>query len=498
MQTQTETPVLQFDGGRTAPTDGFQLACEPMTKIPYSYQLAAVETILHFRRVILGLQPGMGKTLCMQAVAADEALWGRRSLFIVPPSLSVSPWDEEFRLDYPHLNVQIVTGTKPGELPADADIVIMPDSIVSSRVEDIKDWGPHCLFGDEAHRFKSPDSKRTKAMIEVGDLIPDDGIVVMGTGTLSVNHAGDVYHPLRITGEDNAKAVSYGPTWKDFLEVHCETMLAWKKLVVTGCQDVEFLRKKLMASCMINIPRDEVLDLPDRTFSHIDLTLSQSSKGYKEYAFAQKNFLDWVMDNFGEESMERASKAEAMVKLMRLWELDGKAKAPATVEYITNLVEQDEPVVCMAWHSTVLDALVDGLRSNGLAVGAIRGGMDSVAKAQIVDMFQAGQLDVVVGQIEAAGTGLTLTAARHLVFAQLPWSPAAYGQASDRIYRIGQTKTVQIHMLCGHVAGQPMVSTKMWDVLVSKAKVTDAVNNGKPSTIDTSAVISEVLSSYGF
>jgi hypothetical protein len=107
---------------------------------------------------------------------------------------------------------------------------------------------------------------------------------------------------------------------------------------------------------------------------------------------------------------------------------------------------------------------------------------------------------VVVGQITSAGTGLTLTAARHAVFAQLPWSPGSFSQAADRIYRIGQTRKVVCHILAGgDMDGQEMVSQRMYGVIQAKAQECDVVNTGKTGvTIATSdSVIHEVLESYG-
>jgi SNF2 family DNA or RNA helicase len=268
--------------------------------------------------------------------------------------------------------------------------------------------------------------------------------------------------------------------------------MAWKKRVVVGCQDVEGLRQRLVSTCMVNIPRGEVLDLPERTFNQASLVLDPDSQA--RYNNVNKHFLDWVMANYGEDSMKRAAKAEALVKLMKLWEVDGKVKVKATAAYVQNMVDQDEQVVVMAWHKSVLDGLKEQLEKNGTRVGMLVGGMTAEARDEVVHWFQAGAYDVVIGQIAAAGVGLTLTAAANIVFAQLPWSPAVFAQATDRIYRIGQERSVTVHIL--NMEGG--VSHRLWDVLQSKAHVVDGINNGEPTSIDPGSVTNAVLETYGW
>lgn len=487
-----------FDGARTSPSASFELPVKPKTKTLYSYQLAAVETILQKRRVLAGLQPGMGKTAILQAVAAARALEGERTLVIVPPALRPM-WMKEFAADYPQLNVQTTTGMKPQPLP-DADVVVMNDSLIAGRVEDILDWEPGAILVDEAHRMKNVESRRTKAMFQIAAEYDSDQtlngsnavIMAMATGTLATNNAGDVYAPLRVTGKQNAADVSGDAKWSRFLDEWCETEIAWKRRVVVGCKDVEGLRQKLLETCMINVPRDEVLDLPARTFSQVDLQLSD--KDMAEYKYVQKMFLQWVMEQFGEDAALRASKAEAITRMMRLWEYDGKAKVRTTCEYVTNLTDQGEQVVVMAWHSSVMKEIAERLEAQGLRVACINGGVSADDKAATVELFQAGKIDVVVGQIAAAGVGLTLTASCHIVFAQLPWSPAVFAQATDRIYRIGQERHTFVHVL----NMEDGISQRLWGVLNEKAKIVDGINNGQPTTIDPGSVISSVLEGFGW
>jgi SNF2 family DNA or RNA helicase len=488
------TAPTVFDGERTSPSEGFALTVAPATKGLYAYQLAAVETCLSQGRVLLGLEPGLGKTAIIQAVAAHHAAQGKRTLIVVPPSLRISPWASEFAQDYPSLRVAVVEGQKAAPLP-DAEVVIVGDSIVSHRLADILAWAPDALAVDEAHRLKSRTSKRSKAVAAIADSLPVDASVILATGTLVANRVGDVWQPLAITGRRNATAVSGSPSWTAFAQRWCETQMVWtgraQVLTVLGCLDPEGLRRRLVETCMVSVPRDEVLDLPPRTTAVRALAVNGDATRYRRI---ERDFLAWVREHRGDDAAKRAEKAEAITKLMALWQEDGLAKVKASAEYIGSLVEQDEQVVVMAHHTAVIEALWTRLTEAGHRVATIVGGMTAAEKADTVERFQAGEIDVLVGQITAAGTGLTLTAARHLVFVQTPWSPGDLTQASDRIYRIGQERHVTTHVL----TGLGMVSESLWGVLQGKAEDADRINAGRASAWTGDSVLDEVLTGYGW
>jgi SWI/SNF-related matrix-associated actin-dependent regulator 1 of chromatin subfamily A len=485
--------AAQFHGARHNPSRCFVLPVSPLTKKPYNYQLAAVETILTHKRVLLGFQPGMGKTLILQAVTAAVAAEGGKTLVVVPPSLRISPWAEDFAADFPGLSVAVIEGRKADAFP-DVDVVIIGDSVMQYRTEDIIAFNPAAILVDEAHRYKSRTAKRSKAILQLADHFPES-TVVMATGTVAYNNAADVYQPLRVANRVAAKAISGGESWTKFMQRWCEVQVIWtgskQVMVAKGCTDPGELRSRLLKNVMVSVPREDVLDLPERTFAVRQLALNSAAR---EYRRVEKDFLAWVAATHGDDAHKRAAKAEAVVKMRWLWELDGLAKVAAAVEYVQALTDQGEQVVLMGWHTKVLLAVTQELRKQGITSTSVVGGMSAQAKADVVNRFQAGDVQVLVGQIEAAGTGLTLHASCNIVFLQLPWSPGSFGQASDRVYRIGQKRNITIHVL----NGLGMVSEHLWDVLNAKAHVVDAINTGRASTIDPETVINEVLSKFGW
>lgn len=123
------------------------------------------------------------------------------------------------------------------------------------------------------------------------------------------------------------------------------------------------------------------------------------------------------------------------------------AKVPLVADHVQKLVECEEPVILFAYHKSVIDALVERLEKMGLRVGIITGKVPPNKRQAVVDKFQAGDLDVVIGNILAMGVGFTMTRARFVVFAELDWVPALIEQAEDRAWRNGQLNAVVVQHL---------------------------------------------------
>ena len=484
----------------TQASPGWKLPVAPEGIDLYGYQKAAVETILEHHNVVLGLEPGMGKTIVALSAVAALAAKGHRTLVIVPPSLRVDPWQRDAAKRFPHLRVAIVEGTKSAPLP-DVDVVIMGDSVTSSREEDILAWRPTGLVVDEAHRCKSRTSARSKAALEISEYVRGrDGYVILLTGTLSVNDPAEIFQPLRIAGA--TRALSGSDYYSDFLRRWCITETVWtgakEVLKCVGAADPEGMHERLREIAYVRVAREDVLDMPDKVWVHRSLHLNGDLATYRRM---ESDFIAWVNGERGAEAGRRAAKAEAVTKLMALWQEAGKAKVKAAAEYVTNLVEQGEQVVVMGWHAAVIGGLRDVLESttvHGRKVTTVSvvGGMTADDKATAQDTFRAGTADVLLGNITAAGVGLNLDNAAHLVFVQLPWSAGDLIQASDRIYRVTQRRACTIHVL----GALGTVDERLSAVLDRKVDITNQINAGDFSgQSDFSGSVADgVLSSYGY
>lgn len=138
-------------------------------------------------------------------------------------------------------------------------------------------------------------------------------------------------------------------------------------------------------------------------------------------------------------------------------------------DVIEHLVDLDHQVVVMAHHKDVVQGIKDGLEAVGKTVVTLTGDCNQQHRQDSVDTFQAGKADVFIGTIGAAGVGITLTKASHVVFAELDWVPGNMSQAEDRCHRIGQTDSVLVQ----HLVVDKSLDARIAEALVDKQKVLD-------------------------
>ena len=104
-------------------------------------------------------------------------------------------------------------------------------------------------------------------------------------------------------------------------------------------------------------------------------------------------------------------------------------------------------VVIFAYHREVISQLAEGL-SNNFGVVTLTGASTTKERQHAVDTFQKDPYtQIFIGQIQAAGTGITLTAASTVIFAEFTWTPSDLAQAIDRCHRIGQKDNVTAQFL---------------------------------------------------
>ena len=114
------------------------------------------------------------------------------------------------------------------------------------------------------------------------------------------------------------------------------------------------------------------------------------------------------------------------------------------------------------------------LRARGMPAQFLHGGVPAAKRQEIVDRFQSGDGVALILSVRAAGTGLNLTRAGHVIHFDRPWNPAVEDQATDRAHRIGQHRTVNVH----HLIAEGTVEDRIAELLARKRGLTEAVLAG--------------------
>jgi SWI/SNF-related matrix-associated actin-dependent regulator 1 of chromatin subfamily A len=504
----------------------------------YAWQAAAYlyanDSIARWGGALLGDDMGLGKTQVLFALIADALRIRPQGGYaiVVAPTVVEAGYRQDLRAAFPGLSLHVVKGRKPGTLPT-ADIYLISDDSLTMKAwmtteyTDQRDrkhlqatpWVTEAaiIVRDEIHRDKGNQAKptgRAKVMLAVGQALRNIGTpLVAATGTLLTNRPVEAFLPLQIIGGDTllTTLTPGGSTARSFLWRYC----APKQIIVQGgrkatvygvdteeCERLhEYLRRTIYC-------RREKSDLPGDVLPHsgwIVTPLALPADVMTRYKRVEKDLYNLILEEQGIEAAWRAEKNQTLRQIGMLWQEAGAAKTQAAVDYVSTLVEGGDQAVVFYQHNDTHLALAKAFANAGIATLTINGKVTGDARVDVVNDFQAGDVPVVLCNIKAAGMGVTLTAACHAVFVQVPWSAGDLKQAADRILRVdaitrdraagGGKVTWHVLQSC-YDNGDPTFDAAMWSVLENKAKVCDAVNAGRMITMPEESVMYEALKAW--
>jgi len=190
-------------------------------------------------------------------------------------------------------------------------------------------------------------------------------------------------------------------------------------------------------------------DIPPKQRARLNIELPEKIRS--RYRSAEQDFGAWLEKELADrmdagearDSAARALAAEALIKIGYLRRILAVGKVFAAADWTARVVRAGEQVVLFAEHKAVISRLQRSLRKQGIPFVTIDGSTSSKDRQRAVDLFQKRKVPVFIGS-KAAKEGLTLTAARHLLFVERYWTSAEEEQGEDRIRRIGQTHATKI------------------------------------------------------
>ncbi|WP_424640582.1 DEAD/DEAH box helicase [Embleya sp. AB8] len=155
--------------------------------------------------------------------------------------------------------------------------------------------------------------------------------------------------------------------------------------------------------------------------------------------------------------------------------LDGRSgKLELLDELLDTILAEDGAVLVFTQYVTMARLLAKHLDARGIGNHLLHGGTTPARREELVDRFQAGEVPVFLLSLKAAGTGLNLTRADHVVHYDRWWNPAVEEQATDRAYRIGQMRPVQVHRFIA----EGTIEDRIAEMLRDKRTLADSVLAG--------------------
>ena len=372
----------------------------------YPHQVQAVQWLSQRPKAILALDMGLGKTGVSSLDLSVPAL------VVCPASLKLN-WQAELKMWRPELSVQVVRS--PKDPIKGLDVTIVNYDILGKL--DLP--RPVTLIVDEAHYIKNYKAKRTKLLMS---LIKTTTNVSLLTGTPIVNRPIELWTLL----------YSIGATKLGYFEFGMRFCAGWKTPWDTydfsgSSRKAELI--KVLEPFMLRMTKAECIDLPSKSYRVIalDLPVDKREKQFSQDQIDKPDSIPF----------------EAISDIRRL---NAERKLDQSISYIKDCLEQVDKVVVFAHHTHIIDGLVDAFKD--CAPVMVTGAVKNEDRHAAVQTFQNDpKCRVFVGNIKAAGVGLTLTAASHVIFVEAPWSPSDLQQAADRCHRIGQQNNVTIDLL---------------------------------------------------
>ena len=429
-------------------------------------------------KALLAHEMGLGKTAMVLAYLQLH-LELRPAIIVAPASLKLN-WEKEARIWLPNTienaDIQILSGSpnKTSGNPLHGNIIIINYDILQKWEKRLKDYKFKIIILDESHYIKNSKAQRSKAVIKLCKTVKH---VIALSGTPIINRPIEFYTTIKII-----EPGLFPSRWK-FAHEFCGAKYNGFGWDFNGATKTTKLHKLLTSTIMIRKKKEDVLkDLPPKIRSVVPLEINN----YKEYKYAESDVISWIKENEGKEKAEKAKQAEVLVAFEKLKQLAINGKIKQCIDWIENFLESDQKLIIFATHKKTIKLLMSHF---GKIAVKLDGSTPADQRQIIVDQFQNDEKTrLFVGNIQAAGIGITLTSASNVCFLELPWSPGDVEQASDRCHRIGQeASSVNIYFL---IAANT-IEEDIAEIISEKQKVLTAILDGKE--IDQSSVLTALI-----
>ena len=438
---------------------------------PLEHQKEAVEKLAGSRRFILADDMGLGKTTATIIAALETG--SKKILIICPASLKIN-WQREIE-NYSDRPVYIAEGKK---FSTESDFVIVNYDILKN-FHDTKEKDNSLLnqsnfdlvILDEAHMISNPQAQRTKI---INHFVKNIKRVWLLTGTPMTSRPMNYYNLLNIIESPVAQ------NWMAYAIRYCQgyQFMAGRRKVwnVTGASNLEELRDRTSKQILRRL-KEDVLDLPDKIISPVYLRLKS-----KEYEELMGEYYDWF-DNKKDES---SSLTVQFSKLMKVRKVIANEKTKQTIEFAENIIEQGKKVIIFTNFTDTLQTIYQHF---GKQAVYLDGSCSKPHRQNAVDEFQENdKIKVFVGNLKAAGVGLTLTAAEVVIMNDLSFVPAEHAQAEDRAYRYGQKSNVLVY----YPLYENTIEGAVYDILNRKKEIIRTVM-GDQQPENVGDVVEEIL-----
>lgn len=412
----------------------------------FQYQKEGSTFLLKYKRALLAYAPGLGKT-ATAAIATKEI--DHDSILVICPKSLRETWQNEIELWLSEKATIWYNKSENWKKPNGRFVITNYDTITRFFVRFEKnnsgEWVATPLFNmsvfstiivDESILVKNRKAKRT---IAIEAITKNTEHVWLLSGAPTSKFLDDLWSQLHIL-----RPKVFSSYWR-FVEDYCHVnKTEWGYNIVANKPGAELSIKADLADVMISHTQDEVLDLPDWIIENIDCEMSQQQ--YKAYQGMESNFLAQLPD-----SNEIVLSFNMLSQLTRLIQLASNtsilkggnygAKWDALKEILEFVTY---PVIVWTAYIETAKQLREMFNRSKLYTSILTGQTPDDGRQEIVDNFQAGNVDILIAHPGVGKYGLTLTAGRTAIYLERTFNNDDYYQSMHRIRRIGTSSSPHV------------------------------------------------------
>lgn len=418
------------------------------------YQQRGFEWMYRNRKLGLGSiiadDMGLGKTLQVITLITklkEEGQLKKEKVLIVVPTGLISNWEQEFNRFAPRITHHVHHGSDRSLKNFDADVFITTYGVLRSDVKELSRIKWALMVIDEAQNIKNSTTLQTKAVNTI-----KAGTRIAMSGTPVENRLGEFWSIMDYVNKGLlGTRKQFEKDYAKPIQLYGDAKLAHKFRAVTA----PFLMRRLKTDKSI------ISDLPDKIEQNDFSRLTPVQAGLYESTLREGMS---AIESITGDSAQQLFKRQGLVLQMMLalkqicnhpaqFLKDGSrdaalsGKCQMLIDLVDSIIASGEKALIFTQFTQMGEILQELLtRHTGTAPLFYHGGCTIKQRNAIVNRFQNNRADqLLILSLKAAGTGLNLTAASHVIHFDLWWNPAVEAQATDRAYRIGQHKNVLVH-----------------------------------------------------
>ena len=394
---------------------------EKIRKSLYNFQMEGIKFgINHHCRFLLADEMGVGKTL--QAISLAYIYRESWPVLVVCPGSMKYNWKGEIQtwLGLKDYRINIINSSRQ-KLSQEAYFYIISYDLMRNVIRKMRQMTFDFVILDEAHSIKNKDSLRAKNILPIA-VRAKRLIIMTGTPLLAKPYEG---YPLLYALRPDIFCY-----FKKFAYRYCDPQPTPMGINWSGTSNTKELHWILSCLMVRRLKSDVLNQLPPKRRQKIEIATNE--KVIHELKRTRKN-------------------VKGRKGTLECYTLTSKAKIEGVLAYISDIIDAKEKFIVFAYHHEMLDALEKLCKEKRIDYMRIDGTTKQETRYQYVNYFQLNKsCQVAILSIIAASTGITLTAAHMVIFAELTWTPSIMIQAEDRVHRIGQkSEFVDIKYLYG-------------------------------------------------